>query len=97
MNRAAERLFGRYREQFNGQDVRSLVHLNDPALDWAQIRASKGVKTTQFKGPRGVFDAEFRVANFKTGDTQGVPCLSTTSPSANTPKRAFATWPPTTT
>lgn len=70
MNRAAERLFGRYREQFNGQDVRSLVHLNDPALDWAQIRASKGVKTTQFKGPRGVFDAEFRVANFKTGDTQ---------------------------
>ncbi|HRH76772.1 MAG TPA: EAL domain-containing protein, partial [Cellvibrionaceae bacterium] len=57
-------------EQFNGQDVRSLVHLNDPALDWAQIRTSKGVKTTQFKGPRGVFDAEFRVANFKTGDTQ---------------------------
>ncbi|HEY6528142.1 MAG TPA: EAL domain-containing protein [Cellvibrionaceae bacterium] len=66
-NRAAERLFGLSREQVIGQNIMQVVFINDGSGPWTSMLAARELSTQQFIGRHGVFDAEFRVAAFKSG------------------------------
>jgi diguanylate cyclase (GGDEF)-like protein/PAS domain S-box-containing protein len=68
-NTAAERMFGLEREHILGKSIKDVVHLHDSA-DWARILSTTGTDTFQFIGPKGMFEAELRVAAFKRNELE---------------------------
>jgi PAS domain S-box-containing protein len=63
-NAAAERLFGRGREQVLGRPVAEAVRAADGPADWAAILATTGTGVFRFAGADGAFDAELFLVRF---------------------------------
>ncbi|ATE60626.1 bifunctional diguanylate cyclase/phosphodiesterase [Thauera sinica] len=63
-NAAAERLFGKERDEVLGRAVGDVVATPDGSADWAAIQGTAGTGSFRFLGAHGPFDADLRLVTF---------------------------------